>query len=101
MLIDVLENGYWHARSPAYTGSDFALAGVEPRAWRCDIHRIRCSAYMIAAVRAYLYGFKTTMGAPAPPPLGVDCCVPSMNKPYSALTNEVRCVNSQNTDADI
>jgi nitric oxide reductase subunit B len=63
-LVDVLENGYWHARSLAYTGGDlarllewsrlpgdlvFIVFGVVPIA--------------IAAVRAYLKGRKTILAA--------------------------------------
>jgi len=66
-LIDVLKNGYWHARSLAYTGSDlarllewsrlpgdlvFIVFGVVPIA--------------IAAVRAYLKGRKTILTADLP-----------------------------------
>ncbi|MFI5445151.1 nitric-oxide reductase large subunit [Polaromonas sp. UC242_47] len=66
-LMDVLDNGYWHARSLAYTGSDlarllewsrmpgdtvFIVFGVIPIA--------------IAAVRAYLAARKTPRGAGAP-----------------------------------
>ena len=66
-LIDVLENGYWHARSLAYTGSDlarllewtrlpgdlvFIVFGVVPIA--------------IAAVRAYFCGRKASLPALVP-----------------------------------
>jgi nitric oxide reductase subunit B len=66
-LADVLENGYWHARSLAYTGSDlarllewcrmpgdlvFIVFGVVPIA--------------IAAVRAYLPGRRTVLAAGVP-----------------------------------
>ena len=66
-FVDVLENGYWHARSLAYTGGDlarllewcrlpgdlvFIVFGVVPIA--------------IAAVRAYLQGRKTILAAGVP-----------------------------------
>ena len=66
-FVDVLENGYWHARSLAYTGGDlarllewcrmpgdlvFIVFGVVPIA--------------IAAVRAYLDGRKTIRAAGVP-----------------------------------
>ena len=66
-LVDVLENGYWHARSLAYTAGDlprllewlrlpgdlvFIVFGVVPIA--------------IAAVRAYLKGRKTLLAAGVP-----------------------------------
>jgi nitric oxide reductase subunit B len=63
-LVDVLENGYWHARSLAYTGSDLARL-LEWSRMPGDLMFIIFGVVpvAIAAVRAYLYGCKTTMTA--------------------------------------
>jgi nitric oxide reductase subunit B len=59
-LVDVLENGYWHARSLAYTGGDLARL-LEWCRMPGDLVFIVFGAVPIAvaAVRAYLKGRKT------------------------------------------
>ena len=56
-LIDVLENGYWHARSLAYTGGDLARL-LEWSRFPGDVVFIVCGVVpiAIAACRAYLSG---------------------------------------------
>ena len=56
-LVDVLENGYWHARSLAYTGSDLARI-LEWSRFPGDVVFIVVGVVpiAIAAVRAYLSG---------------------------------------------
>jgi len=58
-LVDVLENGYWHARSLAYTGSDLARL-LEWSRMPGDLVFIVCGVVpiAIAAVRAYFHGRK-------------------------------------------
>lgn len=64
---DVLENGYWHARSLAYTGSTLARQ-LEWSRMPGDLVFIVFGVIpvVIAAVRAYIYGCKTTMTAGTP-----------------------------------
>ena len=56
-LVDVLENGYWHARSLAYTGGDLARL-LEWSRFPGDVVFIVCGVVpiAIAACRAYLSG---------------------------------------------
>ena len=56
-LVDVLENGYWHARSLAYTGGDLARL-LEWSRLPGDVVFIVCGVMpiAIAACRAYLSG---------------------------------------------
>ena len=56
-LVDVLENGYWHARSLAYTGGDLARL-LEWARFPGDVVFIVLGVVpiAIAAVRAYLSG---------------------------------------------
>ena len=58
-LVDVLENGYWHARSLAYTGGDLARL-LEWTRFPGDVVFIVLGVVpiAIAAVRAYLSGRK-------------------------------------------
>lgn len=65
-LIDVLENGYWHARSLSYTGSHLARL-LEWSRMLGDLVFIVFGVVpvSIAAVRAYLHGCKTTIAAGA------------------------------------
>ncbi|WP_237218141.1 nitric-oxide reductase large subunit [Rugosibacter aromaticivorans] len=66
-LIDVLENGYWHARSLAYTGSDLARL-LEWSRLPGDLVFIVFGVVPIAvaAVRAYFDGRKTIRAAGVP-----------------------------------
>ena len=68
-LVDVLENGYWHARSLAYTGSDLARL-LEWSRFPGDVVFIVVGVVpiAIAAVRAYLSVRKAipSTGVPSP-----------------------------------
>jgi nitric oxide reductase subunit B len=61
-LIDVLENGYWHARSLAYTGGDLARL-LEWSRFPGDLVFIIVGVVPIAmaAVRAYAHGRKAVL----------------------------------------
>ena len=66
-FVDVLENGYWHARSLAYTGGDLARL-LEWCRMPGDLVFIAFGVVpiVIAAVRAYLDGRKTILAAGVP-----------------------------------
>jgi nitric oxide reductase subunit B len=66
-LVDVLENGYWHARSLAYTGGNLARL-LEWSRFPGDVVFIVFGVVpiAIAAVRAYLSGRKTILVAGVP-----------------------------------
>lgn len=66
-FVAVLENGYWHARSFAYTGGDLARL-LEWCRMPGDLVFIALGVVpmAIAAVRAYLDGGKTTPSAGVP-----------------------------------
>jgi nitric oxide reductase subunit B len=66
-LVDVLDNGYWHARSLAYTGGDLARL-LEWSRFPGDVVFIACGIVpiAIAAVRAYLSGRSPVLVAGVP-----------------------------------
>ena len=47
---DVIENGYWHARSLAYTGSTLPAPGVDAYARRPGVHLRRRAAAFVGIV---------------------------------------------------